>query len=737
MPTQIKRHALNKLRISAISYQSFSASLLYRYSTIFSSHEYDYIRKIAWNEKPDPLNPDTGWSSRKSTEVFPLTGENVGIVPKNSIGCKMDRACYASTWNNNAYSFTNISSLFQGDSITSKNEFYYASVYCYVSKDFDGSWARISTEGEVSGKNIKEYDLNKKGIWQKLSICFTNKGRISPVYLYWAKNSVIDFSNLKGYIIFAYPECGTIKADPKNPDSGWGLQKSSVVFPLVGEKVDIVPENSMGYEMDSTCYSSTWYNTAHSLTDISSLFQGDSTIAKDEFYYASVYCYVSKDFDGSWARISTEGEVSGKINKEYDLNKKGIWQKLSICFTNKGGISAVNLYWAKNSVTTFSNLKGHIIFAYPEYGTIKVDPKNPDSGWGSQKSTIVFPLTGEKVDIVPENSMGYKMDSTCYSSTWYNNAHSLTDISSLFQGDSTIANYEFYHASVYCYVSKDFDGSWTRISVEGGASGKIVQEYDFRKKGTWQKLQIDFASVSGIPPVYLYWCKDGVIDFKNLKGFVIYAYPEYYKDSTNRKIEISSRNRKKTSLLLSKSSFFDIDLFSSILSRIRFSFLHDSVTRVKKDKYFNDLVRNKFSGSRTSRWYYSWVIFKNYSLRKKLFGGGFEYLEMFKKEFNEINYDYPHNPFLSAFLYSGIIGGFAYFWFMFMVFYYYIKYYKYHVFYFVCFLVTFYFSFFSANTHFSVAIFAIFSIIPFLTRSIVENEEKEKELKAKSQNSIS
>ena len=139
-----------------------------------------------------------------------------------------------------------------------------------------------------------------------------------------------------------------------------------------------------------------------------------------------------------------------------------------------------------------------------------------------------------------------------------------------------------------------------------------------------------------------------------------------------------------------------------------------------------------FSGARTSRWYYGWTIFKKYTLAKKILGGGFSYLEKFGTEFGEVKYDYPHNPFISAFLYSGIIGGLAYIWFMFMVFYFYIKYYKYHIFYFVCFLVTF----LSANTHFSVPIFAILCIIPFLTKYLVDKEKEEIEIKAKNQNLI-
>jgi hypothetical protein len=135
--------------------------------------------------------------------------------------------------------------------------------------------------------------------------------------------------------------------------------------------------------------------------------------------------------------------------------------------------------------------------------------------------------------------------------------------------------------------------------------------------------------------------------------------------------------------------------------------------------------KNKLYSVRTNRWIYSKVVFRDsLSVSQKIFGGGFDYLKMFGTEFGEVEYDYPHNPFLSAFLYSGIIGGLAYIWFMFLVFYYYIKYYRHHIYFFICFLVAFYFSFFSVNTHFTIAAFAFFSIIPFLTRYLVENEKE-------------
>lgn len=151
-------------------------------------------------------------------------------------------------------------------------------------------------------------------------------------------------------------------------------------------------------------------------------------------------------------------------------------------------------------------------------------------------------------------------------------------------------------------------------------------------------------------------------------------------------------------------------------------FLPDTTSRTGENEYIKSLGEDKFKGGRTARWYYAWVIFKHYPLHKKLFGGGFDYLEMFGKEFGETEYDYPHNPFISAFLYSGIIGGLLYILFMIMVFYYYIKYWRYHIFFLICFLVVFFFSFVSADTHFSIPVFAFFSFVPFLTKYIVDKE---------------
>ncbi len=508
LPPKIKRYSLSKIEIPVKSFQLYSSTLLYRYSTIISHKDYSYFNKTVWNERPDPFNPNSGWNSRTSTLLFPLTGENVGIVPANSIGYKMDNTCNASAWDNNSYSYSDISMFFSADTIDPSTELLSASVYCYVSDDFNGTWANISAEGNVSGIVSQDYDLTRKGVWQKLNICFKITGKSHSVYLYWALYNSSNFSNLRGFIVFACPEFRKIMPDPKNPTSGWASRRCILEFPLGGENVEVVPQNSIGYKMDSTSNASSWNNNAYSYTDISNLFIGDNISSLNDSLMASVYCYISKDFNGSWANISAEGDVSGKTVDAYDLSRKGVWQKLSIRFVNKGIRSPVYLYWAKNNSVDFRDLKGYIIFAHPEY--------------------------------------------------------------------------------------------------------------------------------SVVPPG---------------------------RDKKN--ISASVNTKSITALRSSMASAFSV---SSMISGFNSIFNTDSVRKKEDVNFLEEQKMDYFAGTRMSRWYYSWIIFKEYPLHKKLFGGGFDYLEMIGTEFGEVRYDYPHNPFISAFLYSGIIGGLAYIWFMFLSF---------------------------------------------------------------------
>ncbi|MDA3853606.1 MAG: hypothetical protein PF444_05130, partial [Bacteroidales bacterium] len=82
--------------------------------------------------------------------------------------------------------------------------------------------------------------------------------------------------------------------------------------------------------------------------------------------------------------------------------------------------------------------------------------------------------------------------------------------------------------STYCFVSEDFNGTWVRASIDRKGQGNIAKSYyDMSQKGTWQKLEVSVSNQTGEMPAYHYFCKENCNSFKNLKGYVLFAYPQY------------------------------------------------------------------------------------------------------------------------------------------------------------------------------------------------------------------
>jgi len=135
--------------------------------------------------------------------------------------------------------------------------------------------------------------------------------------------------------------------------------------------------------------------------------------------------------------------------------------------------------------------------------------------------------------------------------------------------------------------------------------------------------------------------------------------------------------------------------------------------------------------NRIERWKFANELWRTeYSILNKIFGGGFDYLDKFGQKFypDEDRIDYPHNPIISSFLYSGIIGGIFYIYFLALSFWYFWKYRKNHMLFFILFLITFVFVFISSDTHFNVPIFAVLSLVPFITRYVVEEKVRKNPL---------
>lgn len=145
-------------------------------------------------------------------------------------------------------------------------------------------------------------------------------------------------------------------------------------------------------------------------------------------------------------------------------------------------------------------------------------------------------------------------------------------------------------------------------------------------------------------------------------------------------------------------------------------------------KYYSQDTINYFTASRTDRWLYALELWQTrYNTKQKIFGQGFKYLEWYGQKFwgNPKRHDFPHNPIISSFLYSGIIGGVVYIIFLIMSLWLYWKKHKKMGIFFIMYFCCMFFSMFSGSSHFSFPLFAFLSFLPFVEYKNDNNSREE------------
>jgi hypothetical protein len=142
--------------------------------------------------------------------------------------------------------------------------------------------------------------------------------------------------------------------------------------------------------------------------------------------------------------------------------------------------------------------------------------------------------------------------------------------------------------------------------------------------------------------------------------------------------------------------------------------------------YFSQDTINYLTHTRTDRWRYALELWQTrYDTKQKIFGQGFKYLKWYGEKFygNPDRHDFPHNPIISSFLYSGIIGGVVYIIFLIMSLWLYWKKRKQLGIFFIMYLCCMFFCMFSGSSHFSFPLFAFLSFLPFVEK--VDNAKSE------------
>jgi len=380
------------------------------------------------------------------------------------------------------------------------------------------------------------------------------------------------------------------------------------------------------------------------------------------------------------------------------MERKGQWQKLTInSYGETGEEYYANLYFENKKGTDFSSLKGHVTFAYPTYSLVSDNPQNPASYVASDFKRE-YPLSGENSAIVPEGTAGCRFDAATQGRVWRNQFHSTTDFQQVrvVKGDSVFA-------SVYCFVSPEFNGNSVQLELRGPAKGQTLSRFNLNERGKWVKLEASaIAANEGVVSGILLFMQNNVKDFSVLKGYVTFAYPQLYV--------------KPKAGLSYLGAHHQVNMAGFAGLGLQFGAASDSTGSDGQFKL--SMAGDRFAGPRIDRWRYAIYLYRHdYTPLQKIFGGGFGYTRKFAQQFlnddQQHDYDYPHNPFLSVLLYSGMLGLLISVWFIYYAFSLYWRYRKELWPAGLAFLASFFYVFFSCNNLFEPAIFGVLAFIPF------------------------
>lgn len=722
--------------------------IFYRLSVLSGTHtDYNSLYIKFWSSGFDSRDPDTGWGSGKYTKTNEIVGINSQMVPKEAIGMIV-RNDLMRVIDSNAYNYSHFY-----NAILAPGQYFDASVYCYVSEDFNGDMVSIYVSGETSIDYNGFYDLNRKGTWQKLSTFAVSKGGNAIFGYGICKKDVSDISQVEGHVIFAYPEfeISTGKDFKSKIPSTWGHGKYTEIQPTDGKNIEILPKEAKGIRVDGK-------SMLNSHGESIGFKNRITLVEADEGKYLSftVFCRVSPDFTGTDVGLELKGGYEQVQNIKYNLKRKGTWQKLILGAMCKDGGKSIFTSISAPSNSNIDSLAGYVEFVYPEIKLLDeftFDPIIPEGGWASGIYNRVNPLTGQNVGIVPKGAVGALYDAEGAEILKKGNYVTNNLIPMVYVNAK---KGEHYKVSAYCYVSPDFNGNLVRIVTSSEVvSRKILMRqydkyYDLRIKGQWQYLELDFEVIGdGRFPVLMGIHKNDPKPYPTLKGYVIFAYPQ--------SIEISGKKQNNNISFKSFNSEFYKDNIQipfnteyASINHTYFSLLkylnQDGDNSGKVDKIRNlisvivseDTTYYPFKANivvktegidlgqdRLTRWIFAKDLFiQEYSVVEKLIGGGYDFYGWYGKVFlqDHMKSDYPHNPFLQILLYSGVIGLFLYIVLLLKVLQIYIKYFSGFWVMAAGFGVVFYFTFFSGGNPFDPPVMGFFMLLPFLIQLVHKNE---------------
>lgn len=560
---------------------------------------------------------------------------------------------------------------------------YTATLWCYVSPDFNAEWVMISPTSRNTFNEKISYDMRHKGTWQKLRLVFSTKEEITGAKLYIEQNSIDGKFSESGYILLKDLSFEPYVFDSEKYGKIWqinSLNKSiTMAHPyLKGENMEaVVVDNTLKFKTKQNAKGESRIVTSFAVTYLK--------VKAGRSYTASVMVNPINNFNAnSIALYVPKKFVTNNFKKQFKIKDLKNWQKIDLSFTaNTDTVFPLVMSINKIKSDNPADLKGQLLLALPTHNGEKFADAQI---LNLQKDGLVNDIVTDSIsDISNEMTFGDKIRN--FFDKW------------MFPNETDRAE-EFIAKGNYIEAAKvyvDYLNVHAGDTIALNNLNEIVSTEEFKNqaKAYWDQLNARYLS-NYVPQIETL----DTID----------------KAKAEKQLQINNNVETKKSLgklILEESDSLDFEepeiLGDTAIIEINFEGQEMAATRLE-------------------RWLYAKHLFINeYSVTQKLFGNGFKYMNKFANQFlgNPKSTDYPHNVAISAFLYSGLLGGLAYIVFLVYVFYYYFKLRRKYAVLAIMTFLTFIFAMSSGNSHFGVPLFAVLSFLPFV---LIRNENQNNQL---------
>jgi hypothetical protein len=378
---------IHLLNLSVFAVLLTFLTIFYRKNNIiylkYSTQEYFLLVFLAviffWNQCYSiSFNSGRSWQIGLHNTIFPLTGKNVEIVPFGAKGYLLDRSVSTKVENGNSYFKINFQNVKVRNSDTLE-----ASVYCFVSDDFNGNSVRLLVEGDVKGNNEASFKLFDKPTNESPTVRnLLYNGDFKLGKLNWIPNA-----DSTTHTLIDTPYGKGIRVERTNGDGGWWSLRymGRPIIYNVGHryqikfKFKIEKGNALPFHIGWWVNEDNNFYPSNLPLELKVLKNGwtEATCS----YRFSQTAYDLATFLNSLEDNSIVDITSVELN-DLDridsiplfvdqMNNKGTWQKLSLKTSCKSGKVSICFIISKDNVSDFSSLNGYVIFAIPQYGILR------------------------------------------------------------------------------------------------------------------------------------------------------------------------------------------------------------------------------------------------------------------------------------------------------------------------------------------------------------------------------